>query len=273
LNSKGEISNKTEAYDPETDTWTLKAPIPVAVYSYSSVVVDNRIHVLSYTTHMIYDPQADTWSYGVAPPIAVPVGGAAGVTSGVMAPKRIHVIGAVQGQNTFNQVYDPRSDSWGLGASMPSARFYCAVAVVNDKVYVIGGVRDVLEIPQHYFSTNEEYTPFAYGNPYSTDPLPTFSPSPSPTPSPIVTPSPTQPTSSPNLTPAPTTTQPPTHTPTNPKTPQSPDGSPLPPASDSPALSPQPQAPLSTELIYIAAAGIATILAAAVIISFLKKRK
>ncbi len=40
-------TNVTEVYDPSTDAWTTKAPIPMAAYSYSSAVIDNKIFIFS----------------------------------------------------------------------------------------------------------------------------------------------------------------------------------------------------------------------------------
>ncbi len=52
----------------------------------------------------------------------------------------VYVIGGSDGslQNT-NYVYDPVSDSWSTKASMPTARSNIGCAVVNGKIYAIGG--------------------------------------------------------------------------------------------------------------------------------------
>jgi hypothetical protein len=39
-----------------------------------------------------------------------------------------------------NQVYDPQADSWTTGAVIPTSRGDFAVAVVDDLIYVIGGL-------------------------------------------------------------------------------------------------------------------------------------
>jgi hypothetical protein len=66
------------------------------------------------------------------------------------------------------QSYDPKTDSWTDCASMPTERVGASVAVVNDKLYVIGGYtiqkRADSVVPSTQSSAvNEEYTPFGYG--------------------------------------------------------------------------------------------------------------
>lgn len=44
--SSGWIDNTNEAYDPTTDTWTIRTPIPTPVGFYASAVFNNRIYVI-----------------------------------------------------------------------------------------------------------------------------------------------------------------------------------------------------------------------------------
>jgi len=88
-----------EVYDPETDSWSTKTPIPTTSSGPTSATINNKIYVISgYKSDLnqIYDPESDTWSQG--PPIPTPVCLAgAGATTSVMAPKRIYVIGGEVG--------------------------------------------------------------------------------------------------------------------------------------------------------------------------------
>ena len=161
-----------EVYDPSTDSWTTKTPIPNAG-GYVSAVVNNKIYIMSYNNRtQIYDPETDTWVFGKPMPTAVSHA-AAGATTGVVAPKRIYVIG---GGTRFSlstclvQVYDPEGDVWDIGTSMPTPRSGLRVAVVNDMLYAIGGSRPPIT------AVNEQYTPFGFwaGPPPDTTP-PTIS--------------------------------------------------------------------------------------------------
>jgi N-acetylneuraminic acid mutarotase len=173
-NSNGTLN---EVYDPVNDTWLTKASIPTAVSSYASAVVDNKIYVITSNLNQIYDAENDSWSLGASAPSPA-ILASAGATTGVYAPKRIYVFGAdakmpywqLTLRNFTAQNYDLKTNSWTVCASMPTGRFDASVAVVNDRLYVIGGF--TLEFPPDRFTlnpsymfsaVNEQYTPIGYG--------------------------------------------------------------------------------------------------------------
>ena len=157
--------NETEVYDPVSDTWVTKAPMPYTA-GYVSAVVDKKIYVVGSGVTQIYDPKTDTWSLGAPPLENITLGGNgqsayAAATTGLLAPKRIYVY-----DGAYLQVYDPDNKSWIFGANPPINRQYLSIAVLNDKLYFIGGFTDHSNnIPGHFqdYSTNEQYTPFGYG--------------------------------------------------------------------------------------------------------------
>jgi hypothetical protein len=159
----GEL-NVTEVYDPASDAWSTKAPMPNSA-GYFSAVVDGKIFVIGSVTQ-IYNPNTDTWSTGAPPPEKIVLGingesAAAAATTGLMAPKRIYVYDGAQ-----LQVYNPQNDSWAFGSFPPTNRQYVGIANVNDTLYFIGGFTDhAHNIPGYfeYYDTNEQYTPFGYG--------------------------------------------------------------------------------------------------------------
>ncbi len=162
------IVNLNDAYDVATDSWAIMEPSPYAVDSYGSAVVDGKIYILGgsashsarVSLNQIYDPATDTWGLGAEMPESVR-NTAAGATSGLLAPKRIYVIGGGPDMlaTNFTQVYDPENDSWTLGAEMPTARGWLAVAVVNDLIYAIGGSPYLMASS---LTTNEQYVPYGY---------------------------------------------------------------------------------------------------------------
>jgi len=163
-----------EVYDPKTDTWTTQTPMPEYALGYSSAVIENKIYIigglklarmwtegatLSLDNNQIYDPETDTWSSGKPIPTII-IARAAGATTGVLAPKRIYVVGGNYGLNiatNLTQVYDPVTDMWSTGTPMPTPRYGLGVAVVNDELYVIGG-----KTVDNYLAVNEKYTPLGY---------------------------------------------------------------------------------------------------------------
>jgi N-acetylneuraminic acid mutarotase len=164
--------NITEMYDPASNSWTRGAEMSYPVVCYASAVVDDKIYVMggqdefappgdpNVAFNQIYDPATDTWSLGAEMPVPT-WQAAAGATTGGAAPKRIYVIGASVGfgvGSNRNYAYDPKTNAWTTAASMPTARYDAAVAVVDDLLYVIGGGEAASAI-----ATNEQYTPFGYG--------------------------------------------------------------------------------------------------------------
>jgi len=176
LNEVYDPTTLNEVYDPATDTWTTKTPSSKGttfVGGCASAVFDNKIIVIGgvsedqhYNHNQIYDTETDTWSYGTPPPSGVG-GGAAAVTSGVLAPKRIYVISMPLALNQSaplysNQVYEPEKDEWTAAADLSSRRYNFGVAVINDIIYVIGG--HTYDQPGFFApsAANEQYTPIGY---------------------------------------------------------------------------------------------------------------
>ena len=163
-------SNVTEVYDPETDTWTSKASIPTPVCSYTSVVVDNKIYVISGSKqdttcsnlNQVYDAETDTWTEAEPIPTGVRFA-ASGATTGALAPERIYVIGGSTTQfpdgSNLTQIYDPEKDAWSYGTPMLTPRADLRIAIVNDVLYAIGGFNTDGD---NILPVNEQYTPAGY---------------------------------------------------------------------------------------------------------------
>jgi N-acetylneuraminic acid mutarotase len=178
----GIISNLNEVYDPNTDTWSTATPIPEAVYSYASAVLNGKIYVITPNLTQIYDAKSDNWTKGapIISPIVLP---SAAATTGVYAPERIYVIGhsidsklptaAWQLTKTTDcivQSYDPNTDNWTLSTPVLNGPFDASTIVVDDLLYIVGGFTkefhsDRLTVNQIYtFSTgNVRYPPLGYG--------------------------------------------------------------------------------------------------------------
>ena len=118
-------------------------------------------------SHQIYDPKTDTWTLG-GPVISGYNFATAAVTTGEYAPKRIHVFGINNrywdlGLPVFStQSYDPTSENWTRGTSMPTERICAGFATLNDTIYVIGGYTLIIGNKVYPSSIKEQYTPIDY---------------------------------------------------------------------------------------------------------------
>jgi len=153
-------NDENQVYDPSADSWSTKTPIPSANWGYASAVVDNKIYVIG-ADHLtqIYDPETNMWASGTSSPTLV-LSSVAAATTGVLAPKRIYVLGGNYDLNVamnLTQVYDPETDTWTTGTPIPTPRWSLGVAVVNDELYAIGGYDG-----DSYLAVNEKYTSLGY---------------------------------------------------------------------------------------------------------------
>ena len=153
-----------DVYDVATDSWTIKKAMLYPVHVFSSAAINDKIYVIRSNLTQIYDTKSDSWSLGASPPTSAS-SSAACATTGIMAPKRIYVIGGMYDLSgtSLTQVYDPKNDTWTLGAPMLTARLGLTAAVVNDQIYAIAG--SALAVFSPALKVNEQYTPFGYGTP------------------------------------------------------------------------------------------------------------
>jgi parallel beta-helix repeat protein len=186
----GGESPVNEVYNPQTDSWATKTSTPISIKGYASAVAKNKIYIMGGTTvsglqystnssNQIYDPEKDCWSIGT--PTPVQWRSATSSTINGSQGEKIYVFNWQLNQ-TITYIYDPINDSWVTGSSMPTARGYSGVAVVNDTIYVVGGIARSPDLRFTSPSTaNEQYIPMKYGTPDPTNQTPTAASSASPT--------------------------------------------------------------------------------------------
>ena len=152
--ANGDILNSTREYDPATNQWTSRAPMPVASFDMTAHTIGEHIYVLAaYGANAFmnqlwrYDPVADTWQVKTPRP-TYRYQFASAVVDG-----RIFVMG---GDGTIDggpwesgkpwavkdllEIYDPLTDSWSTGQPAPIAFASGASCVSNDEIYVFSGV-------------------------------------------------------------------------------------------------------------------------------------
>jgi N-acetylneuraminic acid mutarotase len=172
----GAGNTPVQVYNPSTDSWETKNPPPNTLQSPISSVIEDKIYVVSGDELYIYNTKTDSWSSGAKAPKA-PTSPSIAATTGIHAPKRVYVLGGFELVSAFYAeaqsqvyVYDPAEDSWSTAASMLTPVGSFAVAVVNDKIYALGGWTNAS--PQ-ITDEVQVYTPIGY----SSTPLITSAPS------------------------------------------------------------------------------------------------
>jgi N-acetylneuraminic acid mutarotase len=159
--TKGGVSpscclSNTQVYNPITNTWMTKAPIPTHVWEAAAAAGDDgKIYVFGGTKQgdgndytfggdtaltmvQIYDPTLDTWTIGAPMPTGRYELGVVKAPTGIMY--------AMGGQNgsliplaTVEQ-FDPVANSWASAAPMPRAEGLFATSLGPDGlIYVFGG--------------------------------------------------------------------------------------------------------------------------------------
>ena len=131
-------------YDPASDRYERRQPLPVARDHTGIVVVGNQIHVIggrvdSFHTnsslHHSYDAQADRWEFRT--PLPTPRSG----HGCVLYRGKVFVMGGEGTNRVFgqNEAWDPATDKWEAYAPMLTPRHGMGAVVVGDSIVVAGG--------------------------------------------------------------------------------------------------------------------------------------
>lgn len=145
--------NSTEAYQPSTDTWIIKSPMPTPRDNLGAAVFQGKIYCfggrnvtkdysISINANEMYDPKTDSWE------IKTPMPTARSSLHANEVNKRIYLIGGrIETESTTKteisnqvEIYDPISDTWANGSPIPKAVAGYASAVLDNKIYIISGV-------------------------------------------------------------------------------------------------------------------------------------
>ena len=166
-----------EVYDSQTNTWQRVADMPTPRTNAKAAVVNGTIYVFGgynskdkflqnwkMADHVeAYDPLTDTWTRKNQMPVSRIYFGL-GVVVG-----NVYLIGGTTGLGEGQEqrmdrvdIYDPATDTWAKGPKMPTRRNPGGVAVVSNRIYVIGG--EGWPLPQQwgadqFLGSIEEYDP------------------------------------------------------------------------------------------------------------------
>jgi N-acetylneuraminic acid mutarotase len=137
----------TEEYDPASDTWRVRTPMPEGGTHNSIAVLDGKVyivggfagrqHTLPTASVYSYDPASDTWRK------LAPLSGPRAAISLTAVDGKVHAFGGrVMGEDmtiATHDVYDPKTDKWTSASPMPSSRDHAGIWVVDGKVHIFGG--------------------------------------------------------------------------------------------------------------------------------------
>lgn len=101
------VTDVVEAYDPVTNTWTVKAQMPTPRYGLTVGMINGTIYAVGGV-----DDRVDPGSPAI----------------------RLATV----------EAYDPVTNAWSTKTPLPSERFWLASGVLNDMLYALGGSAEVM---------------------------------------------------------------------------------------------------------------------------------
>lgn len=141
------ISDAVEEYDPATDRWTPKAPLPAGLHHAGAAAVGDRLYVVGGFTQSLfsvwhpiasvyaYDSASNSWSERAPMPTA------RGALAVAELDGKLFAIGGYDGRGNSAAVemYDPATNAWRAMAPLPTPRDHLAAAVAGRRIFAIGG--------------------------------------------------------------------------------------------------------------------------------------
>ena len=133
-----------DAYDPATNTWSSRAPMPEPRSRAGAGVVDGILYVVGgsdatgtmHASVFAYDPIADSWTARASLPERLAHPGIGSVNG------KLYAVGGIDERSDAVarvSVYDPATNAWTSGPPMPTPRGGPGIAVVGSTLYAIGG--------------------------------------------------------------------------------------------------------------------------------------
>ena len=165
-----------EIYDTLTNTWRKGADLPTPRIAAQAAAFAGEIYVFGgysrgkvrgtkqHKIVEVYDPQTDTWTRTRDMPTL-----RSGFKTAVLDGKIYAIGGAILDRQRDVEVatdlveaYDPLANRWEKRASMPTKRYWIDAAVINRKIYAIGGEvlpRHGVPLADQFYRKIEEYNP------------------------------------------------------------------------------------------------------------------
>ena len=169
---QGTRFDKVEIYDTQKNIWiTSTKPMPLAVDHSAAAVYNGKIYVVGgfikgkvpTNKLFIYDTIKDEWKEGM------PMSSPRAALAAQFVNGTLYVVGGLNRSSVplnTTEAYNAQSNTWTLKAPMPTARHHHEMAVIDRKLFALGGriLGDTvpsgnLEQTASNFNRNEMYDP------------------------------------------------------------------------------------------------------------------
>ncbi|XP_071390013.1 kelch-like protein 22 [Centroberyx affinis] len=138
--------DSVERYDPHTNTWEYVAALRREVYAHAGAVVDGKIYITCGRRGVTYlretycfDPAANQWTPCAEGPVERAWHGMASVNG------QVYVIGGSNDERGYRRdvlkvaCFNPAANSWSLMSPLPAGHGEPGVAVLDSRIYILGG--------------------------------------------------------------------------------------------------------------------------------------
>lgn len=147
----GRRIHPADVFDPQTNRWFPRATMPIELHHFQAVSVGQSIYLVGAMNGpfpsekplekvVVYTPQDDRFEMIHH----IPASRRRGAAGAAVYQEKIYLVGGitnghVDGTVNWLDVYDPKTGAWEKLSDAPHARDHCTAAIVDDKLYAIGG--------------------------------------------------------------------------------------------------------------------------------------
>ena len=136
------VFNTVEAFDPNTATWSERAPLLTARQSLALAAANGKLYAIGgqdrdgqpLAVVEEYNPATDAWTRRADMPTP-----RSGLAAAVVGGKIYAIGGQAATILATVEEYDPATDTWTTRAALPTPRVFLAAAGQGNRVYAVGG--------------------------------------------------------------------------------------------------------------------------------------
>ncbi|QUF64230.1 Kelch repeat-containing protein [Bacillus atrophaeus] len=160
---QGTYGNQTFVYDPKTNEWTRKTDMPTERGGAATVTVDGKIYVMGGSSNdgvvktvEVYDLKKDTWEKSDDLPFEKKVPSYRIYAEAI--GKKIYVIAYENPTHATTYSYDLETKKWEKKQKLSYEVTGGSTAVIDNKLYILGGTHYIPQIVYVYDPENDSWT-------------------------------------------------------------------------------------------------------------------